>query len=111
MDFARINLWATLIGALFCLGVGKLIDRSGSRIVLTVVALALAVVVRSLSNRLIGRLSDRFVFSRSAQRSPRSPIGWAILRMAKLRGVTLPRSTSSQVHGAETGAPGLARTV
>jgi hypothetical protein len=37
--FARINLWATLIGALFCLGVGRLIDRFGSRIVLTVVTL------------------------------------------------------------------------
>ncbi len=35
--FARINLWATLIGALFCLGVGRLIDRFGSRIVLTIV--------------------------------------------------------------------------
>ena len=34
--YAQINLVATLIGALFCLGVGRLIDRRGSRIVLTV---------------------------------------------------------------------------
>jgi MFS family permease len=47
--FARINLWATLIGALFCLGVGRLIDRFGSRIVLTVVSLALATVVLLMS--------------------------------------------------------------
>ena len=47
--FARINLWATLIGALFCLGVGKLIDRFGSRVVLTVVTLALASVVLVMS--------------------------------------------------------------
>ena len=47
--FARMNLWATLIGALFCLGVGRLIDRFGSRIVLTVVTLALASVVLSMS--------------------------------------------------------------
>src|SRR4026208_1607578 len=47
--FARINLWATLIGALFCLGVGRLVDRFGSRIVLTVVTLALASVVLSMS--------------------------------------------------------------
>ena len=40
--FARINLWATLIGALFGLGVGRLIDRFGARIVLTFVAGALA---------------------------------------------------------------------
>ena len=43
--FARINLWATLIGALFSLGVGRLIDRFGSRIVLTAVSFALAIVV------------------------------------------------------------------
>jgi len=47
--FARINLWATLIGALFCLGVGRLIDRFGSRIVLTIVTLALATVVLLMS--------------------------------------------------------------
>jgi MFS family permease len=47
--FARINLWATLIGALFCLGVGRLVDRFGSRVVLTVVTLALASVVLSMS--------------------------------------------------------------
>ena len=47
--FARINLWATLIGALFCLGVGRLIDRFGSRIVLTTVSVALATVVLSMS--------------------------------------------------------------
>jgi MFS family permease len=49
VDFARINLWATLIGALFCLGVGRLIDRFGSRIVLTIVTLALATVVLLMS--------------------------------------------------------------
>ena len=49
VHFARINLWATLIGALFTVGVGKLIDRFGSRIVLTVVALALASVVLGMS--------------------------------------------------------------
>jgi len=47
--FARMNLWATLIGALFCLGVGRLIDRFGSRIVLTIVTLALATVVLLMS--------------------------------------------------------------
>jgi MFS family permease len=47
--FAKVNLWATLIGALFCLGVGRLIDRFGSRIILTVVTLALAAVVLFMS--------------------------------------------------------------
>jgi MFS family permease len=47
--FASINLWATLIGALFALGVGRLIDRFGSRVVLTVVTLALAATVLAMS--------------------------------------------------------------
>jgi MFS family permease len=47
--FARINFWATLLGALFCLGVGRLIDRFGSRIVLTIVSIALAAVVIVMS--------------------------------------------------------------
>ena len=47
--FAKINLWATLIGALFALGVGRLIDRFGSRLVLTVVTVALAAVVFGMS--------------------------------------------------------------
>lgn len=45
VDFARINLWATLIGALFSVGVGRLIDLFGSRVVLTVVTISLATVV------------------------------------------------------------------
>jgi len=49
VHFARINLWATLIGALFSIGVGRLIDRFGSRIVLTVVTISLASVVFSMS--------------------------------------------------------------
>ncbi len=49
VSFARINLWATLIGALFSVGVGRLIDRFGSRIVLTVVAVLLAFVVLGTS--------------------------------------------------------------
>jgi hypothetical protein len=34
-----------------------------------------------------------------------------MVRTEKERGSTVPRSTSSHVQGAETGAPGLARTV
>lgn len=47
--FARINLWATLVGALFSLGVGRLIDRFGSRVVLTLVTVGLAIVVLTMS--------------------------------------------------------------
>jgi MFS family permease len=47
--FAKINLVATLAGSLFCLGVGRLIDRVGSRAVLTALALALGLVVLLMS--------------------------------------------------------------
>ncbi len=47
--YAQINLWATLIGALFCFGIGRLIDRLGSRVVLTAVVVALGAVVLMMS--------------------------------------------------------------
>src|SRR5215218_9014312 len=40
--FARINLWATLIGALFSIGVGRLIDRFGSKVVLSCVVFGMS---------------------------------------------------------------------
>src|SRR3984893_15359409 len=47
--YATINLWAALIGATFCLPCGRLIDRFGSRIVLTTIALALGFTVLGMS--------------------------------------------------------------
>src|SRR5947209_3383547 len=35
VDFAAVNLWATLLGAAFCLPVGWLLDRLGARLTLT----------------------------------------------------------------------------
>jgi MFS family permease len=47
--FAQMNLWATLIGSLFAIGIGRFIDRFGSRAVLTLVALPLGAVVIFMS--------------------------------------------------------------
>ncbi|MEQ8787680.1 MAG: MFS transporter [Pirellulaceae bacterium] len=47
--YAQMNLWATLLGAAFCLPCGWLIDRFGVRSVVTVVLLLLGVVVMWLS--------------------------------------------------------------
>jgi len=44
-QYGQMNLWATLIGALFCLPVGGLVDRLGSRGVLTATYLLLGGVV------------------------------------------------------------------
>jgi MFS family permease len=49
VTYATINLWATLIGATFCLPCGRLTDRFGSRIVLTTTVLALGFTVIGIS--------------------------------------------------------------
>src|ERR1700737_4812900 len=42
VSYAAINLWATLIGSLFCLPCGRLVDGLGSRVVLTGAVAALS---------------------------------------------------------------------
>ncbi len=49
VGFAQINLWATLIGSLFCLGFGRLLDRFGSRSVMSVIVLLLGFVVVAMA--------------------------------------------------------------
>ena len=47
--YAQINLVATLVGAVFAFGVGSQIDRRGSRLVLTIISIALGLVVLTMS--------------------------------------------------------------
>jgi MFS family permease len=49
VDYAQLNLWATLIGSLFAIGIGRFIDRLGARVVLTIVVAALGAVVCAMS--------------------------------------------------------------
>jgi MFS family permease len=49
VTYATLNFWATIIGAAGALGVGRLLDRFGSRVVLAAVALALGGVVCLMS--------------------------------------------------------------
>ena len=49
IDYAQLNLWATLIGAAGAIGIGRFLDRFGSRAVLTVVASALGITVVLMS--------------------------------------------------------------
>jgi MFS family permease len=49
IDYAQLNLWATLVGSLFAVGVGRFIDRFGARVVLTVVSVSLGLVVSAMS--------------------------------------------------------------
>jgi MFS family permease len=50
VDYAQLNLWATLIGSLFAIGIGRFIDRLGTRLVLTAVAIVLGAVVIVMSS-------------------------------------------------------------
>jgi MFS family permease len=49
VSYAALNFWATLIGSAGALGIGYAVDRYGSRIVLTLVLLALGAVVCVMS--------------------------------------------------------------
>ena len=49
VSYATVNLWATLIGALFCLPCGRLTDRLGSRIVLVSLVASLGLTVLAMS--------------------------------------------------------------
>ena len=49
VSYAEVNFWATLIGAAGALGIGRVVDWIGARVVLTTVALALGVIVIGMS--------------------------------------------------------------
>ncbi len=49
ITYAGMNLWATLLGSLFCLGFGRWLDRWGARALLTGLALVLGSVVLGMS--------------------------------------------------------------
>lgn len=49
LAFATLNFWATLLGAIFCLPVGRLVDRCGQAVVLAGSLATLGVVVVALS--------------------------------------------------------------
>src|SRR5687767_14938842 len=49
VTYAQLNLWATLAGAGFAIGIGRLMDRFGARVVMSAVAAALGVVVCAMS--------------------------------------------------------------
>ena len=80
VSYATINLWATLIGAAFCLPCGRLTDRFGSRTVLTAIALALGATVigMSWSTGVVG-LSIGVTLSRGLGQSALSVVSLALV--------------------------------
>lgn len=49
VSYANINLWATLLGAIVCLPIGRLFDRAGLRVATFVLTLGLGAVVWTMS--------------------------------------------------------------
>lgn len=49
VDYAQLNLWATLIGSVFAVGIGRIVDWLGTRVMLTIVALTLGIVVVAMA--------------------------------------------------------------
>src|SRR5215213_9897809 len=54
VNYANMNLWATLLGALFCLPIGWAIDRLGLRWIAAAITLSLGLVVWQMSALLGG---------------------------------------------------------
>src|SRR5262245_38309938 len=88
IDYAQLNLWATLIGSLFAIGIGRFIDRLGSRIVLTTVAVALGVVVCVMSSaESFWALAIAVTLTRGLGQSALSVISLAMVGQWFVRGI------------------------
>jgi MFS family permease len=78
--FAQVNLVATLVGALGCLGVGRLVDRAGSRVVLAAVTAALGVVVLAMSRAgTLGAMLAAVTLTRALGQSALSVVSLALV--------------------------------
>jgi MFS family permease len=80
VSYAEINLWATLIGAAFCLPCGRLTDIFGPRAVLTVVAATLGLTVIAMSQvAQIAALAVTITLTRGLGQSALSVVSLALV--------------------------------
>ena len=80
LDYAQLNLWATLIGALGAIGIGRFIDRAGSRVVLAVIAAALGSTVCFMSRvDSFGELAVAVTLTRALGQSALSVVSIAMV--------------------------------
>jgi MFS family permease len=88
VDYAQLNLWATLIGSVFAIGIGRFIDRLGSRVVLTVVAVSLGLVVCAMSTvQSFWALAIAVTLTRGFGQSALSVISLAMVGQWFVRGI------------------------
>jgi MFS family permease len=80
VTYAELNFWATIIGAVGAIGIGRFVDRFGSRTVLTTVALALGIVVCAMSGVTgVPALAVTLVLTRAVGQSALSVVSLAII--------------------------------
>src|SRR5262245_15959012 len=78
--YAQLNLWATLIGSVFAIGVGRLMDRFGGRAVLVSAALLLGAVVCAMSRaRSFGEIALWVTLTRGFGQSALSVVSIALV--------------------------------
>jgi MFS family permease len=80
VSYAELNFWATILGSAGAIGIGQLMDRLGSRVVLTVVALSLGAVVCAMSQAAsFGALAVWITLTRALGQSALSVVSIAMV--------------------------------
>jgi MFS family permease len=80
VDYAQLNLWATLLGSAGAIGVGRLLDRFGSRVILVAVAIPLGIVVCAMSRvTSFGGLAIAITLTRALGQSALSVVSLAMV--------------------------------
>jgi MFS family permease len=80
ITYATINLWATLLGATFCLPCGRLTDRLGSRVVLVTIVACLGATVIVMSRMVdVTALSVTVTLTRGFGQSALSVVSLALV--------------------------------
>ncbi len=98
VDYAQLNLWATLIGSVFAIGIGRFLDRFGARVVLTTVALALGLVVCAMADaRSFWMLAITVTLTRGLGQSALSVISLAMVGHWFVRRIDLAMAIYSVV--------------
>jgi MFS family permease len=98
VTYAELNFWATLVGAIGAIGIGRFIDRFGSRMVLTAVAVALGAVVCAMSRvSSLAALAIALVLTRAVGQSALSVVSLAMIGQWFVRRVDRAMATYSIV--------------
>jgi MFS family permease len=98
VSYAQLNLWATIAGSVGALGVGRLIDRAGSRVALTLVAVLLGIVVCVMSTAAsFAALAAGVALSRTLGQSALSVVSLAMVGQWFARRIDTAMATYSIV--------------